>query len=221
MRIGLIAGAVVLAVAAVAPSEAEPRARDAGAASRRREANLIALVGRRLSVRHVEPRDGEPRFDAEYRVRIEVLEVVFGKYAFREMEFSSYVHVGEPAFGKHELGLVYLSSHDGRFVQQKYLFQPVYRTRNDRFASCGDPYAWMPAVHRHGVKAEPIGFRPSVAFDVRSGAEAQGFPSFEAPFFRIENNVATCLMGNYPRELFRVMAEGFLKARGVLSTVPE
>ena len=27
--------------------------------------------------------------------------------------------------------------------------------------------------------------------------------------------------GNYPRELFRVMAEGVLKARGVLASVPE
>jgi len=33
--------------------------------------------------------------------------------------------------------------------------------------------------------------------------------------FRIENGVATCLMGNYPPELFRVMADGYLKARGV------
>lgn len=73
----------------------------------------------------------------------------------------------------------------------------------------------------HGVKADPIAFNPPVTFDVRKGAEEQGFPSFQAPFFRIENNIATCLMGNHPPELFRVMAEGYLKTRGVFGPVPE
>jgi hypothetical protein len=79
----------------------------------------------------------------------------------------------------------------------------------------------MPDVHRHGVKAESIAFDPPVTFDVRKGAEKQGFPSFQAPFFRIEDSVATCRMGNYPPELFRVMAEGYLKARGVFGPAPE
>jgi hypothetical protein len=179
---------------------------------------LIAVVGRRIDVRYVEPKGNKRRFDAEYRVRVEVLEVVFGKYPSKELEFSSYVHIGGPAFQKNEFGLVYVSKHQGRFVQQKYLFQPLYRTNTGRWAGCGDPYAWMPDVHRHGVKAEPITFAPPVNFDARKGAEEQGLPAFQAPFFRVENDVATCLMGNYPPELFRVMAEGYLRARGVLGS---
>ena len=179
------------------------------------EPNLIAFVGRRLRVQYVEPK-GDVMFDAEYRVRAEVLEMVFGKFGEKQIEFSSYVHVGEPAFGKDEFGLVYVSKHDGRFVQQKYLFQPVHRTRDGRWASCGDPYAWIADVHRHGVEAEPIMFDPSLTFDMQKGAREQGFPSFQAPFFRIDKNVAVCVMGNYPRELLRVMAEGYLRARGVL-----
>jgi len=183
---------------------------------------LIAFVGRRLSVQpaKVELKRNEIPFDGKYLVRAEVLELVFGHYAGKEMEFESYVHTGEPAFGKHEFGLVYVSKHDGSLIHEKYLFQPVHRTSDGRWASCGDPYEGMD-VHRHGVKAVPIAFNPPVEFDVRKGAEANGFRSFQSPFFRIEGNTATCLMGNYPRELFQVMAEGFLEARGIVVQVPK
>jgi hypothetical protein len=193
----------------------------AGTIDSAQEPNLLAFVGHRISVQYVEPEGDDVRFDAEYRVRAEVLDLVFGKYGAKQIEFSSYVHIGEPAFGKHQYGLVYLSKYDGRFVQQKYLFQPVYRTSAGRWASCGDPYARISDVHRHGVKAESIAFDPPLTFDVRKGDREQGFPSFQAPFFRIEKNVATCVMGNYPPELFRVMAEGYLKARGVFGPGPE
>jgi hypothetical protein len=201
-------------------SAAEADGGDAGVSS---EPNLIAFVGRRLSVREVKskPKRNVIQFDAEYRVRAEVLQLVFGKYTAKEMEFSSFVHVGQPAFRTDEFGLVYVSRYKGRLVQQKYLFQPVYRTSDGRWAACGDPYARIAYVHRHDVKAEPIAFSPPVTFDTRKRAEGRAFPSFQAPFFRIENDTATCLMGNYPTELFRVMAEGYLKARGVLGSVAE
>jgi len=220
MRICSIAGGLVVTAAVLVGSATGADARD-GAVGDRSDPNLIAFVGRRLSVQEVKPKGGEVRFDTEFRVRVEVLELVFGRYASKQMVFSSYVHIGEPAFGQNQFGLVYVSSYRGRFVQQKYLFQPVYPTSDGRWASCGDPYAWLPDVHRHGVKAEAITFKPPVTFDVRKGAEAQGFPSFQDPFFQIRNDVANCIMGNYPRELFQVMAEGYLKARRVLGPGPK
>jgi hypothetical protein len=177
--------------------------------------NLIAFVGRRLNIEHVEPKENEFRFDDEFRVRVEVLEVVFGKYESKEMEFSSYIHIGRPAFQDSEFGLVYISKDQGQYFQQKYLFQPVSRTSDGRWAGCGDPYSGMPDEHKHGVQAVPITFTPPFTFDIEKERGWQEPSYFQAPYFRIEHNVATCLMGNYPPELFRVMAEGYLKARGV------
>jgi hypothetical protein len=91
MRIRLAFGICAAAVATRVLSAAGAEARDAGA-SNTGEPNLMAFVGRRLSVQRVKPKDDEVRFDAEFRVRAEVLELVFGKYAAKEMEFSSYVH---------------------------------------------------------------------------------------------------------------------------------
>ena len=222
MGIESIVGSLVAAAAMMVSSGAEADGRDAGV-STPISRNLIAFVGRRLSVREVKskPRRNVIQFNAEYRVRVEVLQVVFGKYAAKEMEFSSYVHVGEPAFGTDEFGLVYVSRDKGRLIQQKYLFQPVYRTSDGRWAGCGDPYARIPDVHRHGVKAEPIAFRPPVTFDTRKMAEEQAFPSFQAPFFRIENDTGNLRDGQLPERVFRVMAEGYLKARGVLGSAVE
>ena len=179
--------------------------------------NLIAFVGRKIEARYVErePKPNELSFDAEFFLRYEVLNVVFGSYPLKEIAFSSYVHMGEPEFKKHKFGLVYVSEYDGRFVQQKYLFQAVYPTADGRWAGCGDPYAGMPDVHRHDVKPEPIVFRPAVEFDTRRLSEIEIERRYPSPFYHHERGKAICAMGSYPAELLRVMKEGYLMARGV------
>jgi hypothetical protein len=177
--------------------------------------NLVAFVGRRIEVRYVErkPKPGEWQFDAEYFLRYEVLEVVFGTYTKKEIEFSSYIHTGTTAFKKYEHGLIYVSKDGGRFVQQKYLFQPVYPTAEGRWAGCGDPYAGgMPGS---GVKPESITFKPPVVLQVGNIQDFQIEREFPAPMFRRKGQTVVCEMGNYPEALFRVMKEGYLTARGV------
>jgi hypothetical protein len=181
--------------------------------------NLIALVGRKIEARYVEPKSGPPRFDGEYFLRYEVLQVVCGSYQKKEISFSSYVHIGRPPFLDHEYGLVYVSKEGERWVQQKYLFQPVYPTADGRWAGCGDPYDGG-YIHGSGVKAEPIKFKPPVLFDIRNVPEFVRERKFPLPLFRYENETAVCLMGNYPDALFRVMKEGFLTARGVFRSQP-
>jgi hypothetical protein len=57
--------------------------------------NLIAFVGRKIEARYVErkPKPNEWLLDAEFFLRCEVLEVVFGSYPRKEIAFSSYVHI--------------------------------------------------------------------------------------------------------------------------------
>ena len=160
------------------------------------------------------PRPREWILDAEYLLKYEVLEVVFGNYTRKKIEFSSYIHFGTPAFKTYEYGLIYVSKQDGRFVQQKYLFQPVYPTADGRWAGCGDPYDGG-SLHGSGVKAEPIKFEPPVVLDIRNVPEFVRERKYPLPLFRYENETAVCLMGNYPDALFRVMKEGVLTARGV------
>lgn len=184
-------------------------------------ANLVAFVGHRVSARAIPPKRGTIAFDAEYALTAEVLEVVYGTYMKKTISFSSYVHIGDPPFAKNEFGLVYVSRYRGRFIQQKYLFQPVYPTKDGHWAGCGDPYAHVPDIHRHGVKPEPIVFKPPVRFDTLGLSDSQVKQEYPSPIFRVEGRTAVCLMGSYPPELFRVMAEGYLKARGVFGPNPD
>ena len=207
------AGAAVVKPIPEAKADAGGQSPPAGSDS---SANLIAFVGRRIEGRSVEhkPKPRELLFDAEYLLRYEVLEVVFGTYTKREIDFSSYIHTGPPAFKTYEYGLIYVSKRAGRFVQQKYLFQPVYPTANGRWAGCGDPYDgghWSGS----GVKAEPIKVNPPVVFDIRNVPQFVRERKYPLPLFRYDEDTAVCLMGNYPDALFRVMKEGILTTSGV------
>jgi hypothetical protein len=212
MSPGAVAVALILGSVAAA---------DGGANDARAPVNLIAFVGRRISARVVPPKQGTIPFDAEYEVTFEVLQVVYGSYAAKRITFTSYVHVGPPAFLTHALGLVYVSRFEGRFVQQKYLFQPVYPTKDGRWAGCGDPYAHVAEVHRHGVKPEPILFDPPVRIQTGKLPDSQIERDYPSPLFLREDGVVVCRMGNYPEQLFQVMAEGYLKARGVFGPAPD
>jgi hypothetical protein len=178
--------------------------------------NLVAFIGRRIEVRDVErkPKPGTWLLDAEFLLRYEVLQIIFGSYQKKEISFASYVHFGRPPFLDHEYGLMYVSRVGERWVQQKYLFQPVYPTADGRWAGCGDPYDgghWSGS----GVKAEPINFRPAVVFDIRNVPAFVLERKYPLPLFRYENDTAVCLMGNYPDALFRVLKEGILTSSGV------
>lgn len=204
-------------VMASEPRTPTPAEAGAGATADRAgsDVNLIAFVGKRIRVRHVE-RKAKPNvwiLDDEYLLRYQVLEVVFGTYTKKQIEFSSYIHIGTPAWEKSEYSLIYVSQRDGRFVQQKYLYQPVYPTSDGRWAGCGDPYAsGMPGS---GVSPEPITFKPPVVFQVGKIQDFQVQHEYPAPMFRREGETVICLMGSYPDALFRVMKEGYLTARGV------
>jgi len=184
--------------------------------------NLIAFVGRKIEVRYIEqkPKPNEWVFDAEFLLRYEVLEVVFGRYSGKEMTFTSYVHTGEPEFQKHKFGLLYVSEHEGRFFHQKYLFQAVYPTADGRWAGCGDSNWWLPPQSTRKAKPEMVAFWPPVVFNTRRMPPADIDKKYPAPFFHHERGKAICVMGNYTPELFQVMKDGPLTARRVFPLPP-
>jgi hypothetical protein len=181
--------------------------------------HLLAFVGRKITVREVR-RPGRMRMDAEFQARYQVLGVVYGHYPESQIEFTAFDHFGSPQFARYETVMLYLSQHEGTYYHQKYLFQAVYPTNDGRWAGCGDPYLDMPSGHRHGVRAEPVLFSPPVTFPVAGLTEAEIAARYPTPYYARDGGAVRCVYGNYAAELFRVMAEGFLSARGVLRAEP-
>jgi hypothetical protein len=215
-----------------APAPSEP-------VSRAEPNHLIAFVGRVLDFRVVR-RKG---LSAERAAKFEVLQVLYGSYSGRTISFASYAHEGGHDLGAHEYWIVYVSKNKtGRLVQETYLGQPVYPTADGRWAGCGDPYAKMPPDFPHIVQPEPVIFSPPVKFKTQGLSRREldqllGLASTPPPnkfktrslspeeldrlypkqFFRRDEDSVTCIMGNYPRELFRVMSETYLQNRRVTS----
>jgi hypothetical protein len=187
-------------------------------------ANLIAFVGQKIHVLPVEREPeptviGHPRvrlmdLDLEFAARYRVLEVIYGRFPAEEIEFTAFDHFGNPAFAQHEYAMLYVSWHEGKLYHQKYLFHAVHRTADGRWAGCGDPYAGA-EVHRGNVKPVPIDFDPPVTFPLANLGADDIERRFPAEYFHRDQDVAVCSHGSYTDDLFLVMRDGYLTARGV------
>jgi hypothetical protein len=164
---------------------------------RKAKRDLIVFVGQRLTVTRSEPKplpEGVAMLDAEFRARYKVLQIVFGYYKPDEISFAVFDHYGEPAFSHYETSLMFVARSKAKFYHEKYLFFPVYRTTDRRWATCGDAGQWeIGYEHKTLLKPMPITFTG----DVINKATGQ-----------------QCTEGNYVEDLFSLRRDGVLKARG-------
>lgn len=179
------------------------------------EDQLVVIIGARVEVSECTPEENPPEYSLDYcaRGKFKVLETVYGRINTSTVSFLSFNHYGHPSFDK--WGLLYLTYHDGQFYECKYLFTPLYKTKDGRWAA---PYFVFDYDHPFNKETKiapiPIEFKEEVTFDV-SGLEpdviARNYP---APFYQIDGNKAIAKYGNYVNELFQLKKDGVLKARG-------
>ena len=179
--------------------------------------NLLVFVGERIEVRQVAntPPPGVLALDLKFEARYKVRAVIFGAYTEDDIRFSAFDHYGRPAFANYETVMLYVSRYDGQLFHQKYQFNPVYRTADDRWAGCGDPYQHEPEVHRGALRARPIDFQPEVAFSVSGLALDVVKTRYPSEYFVRSGDVMKCIAGAYAEQLFQIKRNGVLKARGV------
>ena len=122
--------------------------------------------------------------------------------------------MGVPAFSKFDNVLLFVSTHNGTRYHEKYQYFDVYKTKEGKWASCGDPYKFDD-YHRKNLKAVKIEFDKAVSFDISTLNAEQIRKWYAEPYFIIKNGQAFCVMGAYVDELFEVKKVGVLKAREV------
>jgi hypothetical protein len=229
-----IAGSAILAPACAG----DPLADFDNRASLASEDKLLALVGEKLDVVEVLPDAGDAGdpdtivivLDAAFRARYRVIDVVHGAYSGQTVDFEAYDHYGYPKFAQSKYALLYLVEREGRLYHWKYLFDRVYPTADGRFAGCGDPYPEDAADEIDRRPLAPIEFKPPVVFSLAeervtrrerpdlSAAERTEINQateayFSPPAFEVRGDRATCRMGAYPEELFRIANETTIKPR--------
>lgn len=176
--------------------------------------NFFVFVGERISLTPIAPKPGEIQFDRGWTAVYKIDTSIYGNYANDTIQFETYIHLGDsPAFSMYKNVLLYLSRYGGKWYQEKYMYDAVYRTKDGRWAGVGrsDDYGHT-FNNRTTIKPEPIEFHDSVYFDLGNYSDFEK-EQFTRTYFTVRNSRAYPIRGNYIEELFALKKSGVLKSR--------
>lgn len=193
------------------------------------ESNLLVFIGTVSNYEEV-PCSPEPVevgkinpfscFDAEVNTTFQILEIVHGDFKHNEIEVTSFDHFGRFPFLTSKYALMYVGKSQNRYFQHKYQFDPVYKTKDTRWAGCG---AWPvnKTAHPDAIEKEPerVGFVDPPSFNLKEIAREWDTTvkdiqkNYDDGSFIIENDIATCIKGIYAEDLFELRNSTYLAAR--------
>jgi hypothetical protein len=145
---------------------------------------LFCFVGEKIELKELKDESGE--FDAAYLGTYKILERVYGHFDADTITFRAYSHRGFPEFGNFSTVLLYVSKKDTIYYHEKYQFNEVYKTTNNRWAGFSRDY-YDQIDNASLIKAEKIEFKDFALPDT----------------------------GNYVEDLFRLKKNGVLTYRGL------
>ena len=175
---------------------------------------LFVFVGEKIQVEPIPLKESEISMDAEFKAKYRVVQKVYGNYDKDIIEFTAFDHYGTPPFSKYKNVLLFVSEYEGKLYHEKYQYFDVYKTKDGRWASCGDPYRFDD-YHRKEFKHARLEFNEPLLFDLNEDNDKYVKAVFKEPYFKVTGDKAECLMGAFVEDLFTVKKEGVLKARGL------
>ena len=94
---------------------------------------LFVFVGEKIAVTELPYEEGS--MDAGYKAKYKILQRVYGNYPNDIIEFVAYDHYGTPAFSKYKNVLLFVSEYEGKFYHEKYVYDPLFKTKDGRWAT--------------------------------------------------------------------------------------
>ncbi|MHA4844771.1 hypothetical protein ACX0G7_11435 [Flavitalea antarctica] len=178
-----------------------------------RKNTLFVFVGERIETASIPHKPGD--FDNGVRAKYRILQPVYGNYKKDVIEFEAYDHYGTPEFIKYKTVLLFVSEYKGKFYQEKYMFDPLAKTKDGRWAG---PYSseYAHPYNKHTtVKPEKVDFVEQIFFPTRiKNNDGKEFTlTYQEPYFKTVGDSAIAVYGNYIPELFKLKKEGVLTAR--------
>jgi len=174
---------------------------------------LFVFVGEKIKVENMPWEPG--LMDTKIKAKYKILERIYGEYPGGVIEFMAYDHYGTPEFTKYKHVLLYLSKGEEGWFQEKYVFDPLFKTKDGIWAGpYSDEYDHV-YNKETTVKPEKIDFAERVSFPAR-GIDDNGkeyILSYPSPYFNQVGDTAFAVYGNYVPELFQLKRDGVLKAR--------
>jgi hypothetical protein len=178
-----------------------------------RNNKLFVFVGEKIDVTHIPHQPGD--FDNGVIAKYKILQPVYGDYHRDVIEFEAYDHYGTPKFVEYKTVLLFVSEYKGKYYQEKYMFDPLAKTKDGRWAG---PYS---SEYGHlynkntSIKPEKIDFAEEISFPTKiTNDDGNEFTlSYEEPYFKKVGDKAIAVYGNYVPELFKLRRDGVLTAR--------
>lgn len=174
--------------------------------------NYYVFIGEKISVKGVNypkycnafPSDG--KFEAVYKI----IKNINGEFKQDTIRFIAYDHYHTAKFSKSKYALLFVGEYCGKLIHTKYQYFDVYPTKDGRWASPGNPYRFDDNFKARSIKAVPIAFDNDLSFDTKSLFFRDSFAEI-TPYFTLEGNKATPVMGTYIDELVKLKQEADLK----------
>lgn len=145
-----------------------------------------------------------------------IKEEIYGDYPKDTIVFKSYSHLGRPMIEYYDTVLLFIGEYCGKLYQEKYQFFDLYKTKDGRWASPGDPYKFDKYQDNKTIKAQSIDFDPFIRIStIPPDDDDQRFQKYEAPYYRLIGDKAVPLMGTYIKDLIKVKMGGSLKNKNI------
>lgn len=178
-----------------------------------RDNRLFVFVGEKIKITPIPSARGD--FNGGVIAKYLVLQRIYGNYDKDTIEFEAYDHHWRFEFAKFKNALLYISEHKGKLYQEKYMYDPLFKTKDGRWAG---PYSedYGHSYNKNTtVKPEKIDFIEEVSFPTRfKSADGEEHKiAYDEPYFKIVGDRAIAVYGNFVPELFKLKKEGVLTAR--------
>ena len=182
-----------------------------------RNNTLFVFVGEKINVTPIPYKPGA--FENGIKAKYKILQNIYGNYNKDVIDFEAYDHYGTPKFTKYKTVLLFVSKYNGKFYQEKYMFDPLAKTKDGRWAG---PYSgeYEHPYNKHTtVKPQQVDFIEEISFPtkVKNDDGKEFILTYPEPYFQTVGDKAIAIYGNYIEELFKHRRDGVLTARDLFA----
>jgi hypothetical protein len=182
---------------------------------------LFVFVGKKMSIKKTKQptlTQDQISFSTAYRLKFKIIQNIHNKLTKKTMIFYAGAHLGLRELPTSDYSLLFLSYNNGRYNLIRFQFFDVYKTKNGHWASFGDPF-YADGQFRDSVKTlipvTALDFQKPVTFKINPSLDSMAIKQlFPEPYYKVEGQHATGLMGCYVEDLFIIKKEGILRHLG-------
>ena len=176
---------------------------------------LLVFVGEKINIFDASNLGERRQMDRAFAAVYKIKQKIYGDFEEDEIVFRVYDHYGVPAFSKYQHALLYVVKKGDILYHVKYQYSPLFKTQDGKWAG---PYAVYDYNHKLNkdteIKPVKINFADDLEFDISNRDDQTIKKWYPEPFYKIDNNKAIAVYGNYVEELFQLKKEGELKLLG-------